>query len=284
MLLGSFGFLDTDILSENHNSNNSGDKNESDQFPTSIFENLLQNDELLRALFKPIDSSITSNSNNSNKEVFAPKQTEKMDIDKVEEALDSAKIYGNAFLGPNLWSKDELFPTDELRLSLDLFDSDDFLSGNHLEDVEEKIIEKINTNKSGDSSTKKANKKLEKETSINLSLDDISLSDQNSNFSFSVEKSNRSESDYDSCSERKPSKRKLIPRELKDEKYWNRRRQNNLAAKRSRDSRRLKETEVSMRASFLESENLLLKRQLEDYKQETKLLKMKLARYEKKKN
>jgi hypothetical protein len=77
MLLGSFGFLDTDILSENNNSNNSGDKNESDQFPTSIFENLLQNDELLRALFKPIDSSITSNSNNSNKEVLAPKQTEK---------------------------------------------------------------------------------------------------------------------------------------------------------------------------------------------------------------
>jgi hypothetical protein len=136
-----------------------------------------------------------------------------VDIDKVEEALDSAKIYGNAFLGPNLWSKDELFPTDELRLSLDLFDSDDFLSGNHLEDVEEKIIEKINTNKSGDSnsSTKKANKKLEKETSINLSLDDISLSDQNSNFSFSVEKSNRSESDYDSCSERKPSKRVCEP-------------------------------------------------------------------------
>jgi hypothetical protein len=77
MLLGSFGFLDTDILSENNNSNNSGDKNESDQFPTSIFENLLQNDELLRALFKPIDSSITSSSNNSNKEVLAPKQTEK---------------------------------------------------------------------------------------------------------------------------------------------------------------------------------------------------------------
>ena len=39
-----------------------------------------------------------------------------------------------------------------------------------------------------------------------------------------------------------------------------------------------------MRASLLESENLLLKRQLEEYKQETKILKMKLARYERKKN
>jgi albumin D box-binding protein len=56
-----------------------------------------------------------------------------------------------------------------------------------------------------------------------------------------------------------------------------------MAAKRSRDARRLKETEVSMRASFLESENLLLKRQLDEYKQENKVLKVKIARYERKK-
>ena len=132
-----------------------------------------------------------------------------MGINKVEEAIDAAQIYGNAFLGPNLWSKDELFPTDELRLSLDLLDSEDFLNDNGLEAVEEKIIEKINTSKSVDISTKKSNKRLEKESEkiINMSLDEMSISDQNSNFSFSAGISNKSESEYDSSNEKKTSKR-----------------------------------------------------------------------------
>lgn len=46
----------------------------------------------------------------------------------------------------------------------------------------------------------------------------------------------------------------FVPMELKDEKYWARRRKNNLAAKRSRDARRLKENQIAMRANFLEKE------------------------------
>lgn len=42
--------------------------------------------------------------------------------------------------------------------------------------------------------------------------------------------------------------------EMKDEKYWARRRKNNMAAKRSRDARRLKENQIAMRANFLEKE------------------------------
>ncbi len=71
-----------------------------------------------------------------------------------------------------------------------------------------------------------------------------------------------------------------MPSELKDDKYWTRRRKNNLAAKRSRDARRMKENQIAIRASFLERENDTLKKQMEDFKRENKLLKMKLARYE----
>ena len=42
--------------------------------------------------------------------------------------------------------------------------------------------------------------------------------------------------------------------DLKDSKYWVRRRKNNLAAKRSRDARRAKENQIAMRASYLEKE------------------------------
>jgi len=48
----------------------------------------------------------------------------------------------------------------------------------------------------------------------------------------------------------------------KDAAYWERRRKNNEAAKRSRDSRRQKENEIAVRASFLEQENIQLKMEL----------------------
>jgi hypothetical protein len=53
-----------------------------------------------------------------------------------------------------------------------------------------------------------------------------------------------------------------------------------MAAKRSRDARRMKENQIAITASYLERENDLLRKQLEDSKRETKLLKAKLARYE----
>ncbi len=74
--------------------------------------------------------------------------------------------------------------------------------------------------------------------------------------------------------------KQFVPSEAKDDKYWNRRRKNNLAAKRSRDARRMKENQIAIRATYLERENETLKKQLEDSKRETKLLKLKLSRYE----
>lgn len=46
-----------------------------------------------------------------------------------------------------------------------------------------------------------------------------------------------------------------VAKDGKDAAYWERRRKNNAAAKRSRDSRRAKEQEVHIRAKYLEQEN-----------------------------
>lgn len=54
----------------------------------------------------------------------------------------------------------------------------------------------------------------------------------------------------------------------KDEKYWSRRVKNNEAAKRSRDARRLKENQISVRAAFLERENAALRQEVADMRKE----------------
>lgn len=49
-------------------------------------------------------------------------------------------------------------------------------------------------------------------------------------------------------------RRQFVPDDLKDDKYWARRRKNNMAAKRSRDARRMKENQIALRAGYLEKE------------------------------
>ncbi|KAK2145582.1 hypothetical protein LSH36_670g00040 [Paralvinella palmiformis] len=62
---------------------------------------------------------------------------------------------------------------------------------------------------------------------------------------------------------------RTLPEEQKDELYWERRRKNNEAAKRSRDARRAKEDEIAIRAAFLEQENLKLRVEVAALKNET---------------
>ena len=71
-----------------------------------------------------------------------------------------------------------------------------------------------------------------------------------------------------------------MPDESKDDKYWSRRKKNNVAAKRSRDARRIKENQIAMRASFLESENDNMKIELDALREENELLRKRLAKYE----
>uniref|UniRef100_A0A3Q3F555 D site albumin promoter binding protein a n=2 Tax=Labrus TaxID=30799 RepID=A0A3Q3F555_9LABR len=66
----------------------------------------------------------------------------------------------------------------------------------------------------------------------------------------------------------KKARKMLVPNEQKDEKYWCRRVKNNEAAKRSRDARRLKENQISVRAAFLERENATLRQEVADMRKE----------------
>ncbi|XP_037941593.1 uncharacterized protein LOC119674521 [Teleopsis dalmanni] len=53
-----------------------------------------------------------------------------------------------------------------------------------------------------------------------------------------------------------------IPDEQKDEKYYERRKRNNEAAKKSRDARKIREDRIAFRAALLEQENSILRAQV----------------------
>ncbi|XP_037112393.1 TEF transcription factor, PAR bZIP family member b isoform X2 [Syngnathus acus] len=78
----------------------------------------------------------------------------------------------------------------------------------------------------------------------------------------------------------KKAKKVFVPNEQKDDKYWSRRKKNNLAAKRSRDARRLKENQITVRASFLERENAALRQQVAEMRKDCGRCKNIVARYE----
>ncbi|XP_016108735.1 hepatic leukemia factor isoform X1 [Sinocyclocheilus grahami] len=78
----------------------------------------------------------------------------------------------------------------------------------------------------------------------------------------------------------KKARKVFIPDDLKDDRYWSRRRKNNFAAKRSRDARRLKENQIAIRAGFLEKENAALRQEVADLRKELGRCKNVLAKYE----
>ncbi|XP_016401560.1 TEF transcription factor, PAR bZIP family member a isoform X1 [Sinocyclocheilus rhinocerous] len=78
----------------------------------------------------------------------------------------------------------------------------------------------------------------------------------------------------------KKAKKVFVPEEHKDEKYWQRRKKNNIAAKRSRDARRLKENQITVRAAFLERENSALRQEVAELRKDFGHFKNVVARYE----
>lgn len=64
------------------------------------------------------------------------------------------------------------------------------------------------------------------------------------------------------------SRKIFVTADNKDMKYWNRRKKNNVAAKRSREARRIKENQIAMRANFLEQENTSLKTECRELRKE----------------
>jgi hypothetical protein len=95
--------------------------------------------------------------------------------------------------------------------------------------------------------------------SASLSMD--SLVNANNSIESLIASTRKRRNEKESMSER-IKKIKPVPDDKKDDAYWERRRKNNEAAKRSRDLRRQKEDEIAVRASFLEQENLKLKAQV----------------------
>ncbi|XP_030066298.1 thyrotroph embryonic factor [Microcaecilia unicolor] len=80
----------------------------------------------------------------------------------------------------------------------------------------------------------------------------------------------------------KKAKKIYVPNEAKDEKYWTRRKKNNVAAKRSRDARRLKENQITIRAAFLEKENMALRFEVAELRKQVGKCKNVLSKYQSK--
>eukprot|EP00092_Neocalanus_flemingeri_P033976 GFUD01036944.1.p1 GENE.GFUD01036944.1~~GFUD01036944.1.p1 ORF type:complete len:332 (+),score=106.87 GFUD01036944.1:50-1045(+) len=85
----------------------------------------------------------------------------------------------------------------------------------------------------------------------------------------------------------KKRKKIFVPNESKDDKYWDKRGKNNVAARRSREARRLKENQIALRAAYLEKENRVLKKELDNSQfdntklaTERNILKRKISQYE----
>ncbi|KPJ19887.1 Cell death specification protein 2 [Papilio machaon] len=76
---------------------------------------------------------------------------------------------------------------------------------------------------------------------------------------------------------RRRGEKRPIPAELKDEKYFERRRRNNQAAKKSRDARRVREDQIAWRACYLEQENASLRAHVAALRQEALALRALLA-------
>merc|ERR1719414_2517319 len=67
-------------------------------------------------------------------------------------------------------------------------------------------------------------------------------------------------------------KKTYVPSDDKDDKYWERREKNNVAARRSREARRLKENQIALRTAYLEKENAALQSALDKSSEENKRL------------
>jgi len=63
-------------------------------------------------------------------------------------------------------------------------------------------------------------------------------------------------------------KKTFVASDEKDNRYWEKREKNNVAARRSREARRLKENQIALRTAYLEKENAGLQSSLEEAKAE----------------
>ncbi|XP_046751273.1 hepatic leukemia factor isoform X3 [Diprion similis] len=243
-----------------------------------------------------------------------PEGYRKQGKDIPEEKKDDGELWGNveaqaAFLGPNLWDKTLPYDAD-LKVLNHYVDLDEFLSENGIPvdgvtgggqgPMPGGQLHKMNAEAGGHQGpaglhlevTKRERSPSPSECcspdTMNPPSPADSTEDSSSTIQFglslvalSMASSGR---DFDprtrafSDEELKPQP--MIKKSRKqDDKYWARRRKNNMAAKRSRDARRMKENQIALRAGFLEKENMGLRQELDRLKNENILLRDKLSKY-----
>ncbi|XP_051569469.1 TEF transcription factor, PAR bZIP family member b isoform X3 [Myxocyprinus asiaticus] len=78
----------------------------------------------------------------------------------------------------------------------------------------------------------------------------------------------------------KKARKVFVSEDAKDDKYWSRRKKNNVAAKRSRDARRLKENQIAVRTSFLERENAAMRQEVAELRKDCGRCKKIMSLYE----
>jgi len=274
--------------------------NSTTNFPTTTLKCLLENTELADLLFNSFPLTDDDENLKSDKQLLSNELSSKVGWNS------------SAFLGPNLWDKDQLYsasgnglnvPSTNLHgekslsstnsnFKVENIDIDEFLCennlnlndiesfSNHFENVEQPTSNSPNPNQDN----LLLHSPMQAAPAKSPADDSISRQSSNSSRKYSQDESSTK---HGNSKQSKKSRKaqllsKFVPDELKDEKYWARRRKNNLAAKRSRDARRMKENQIALRADYLERESDQLRKQMEDLKRENQKLKLKLIQYESK--
>ncbi|XP_058055180.1 hepatic leukemia factor isoform X4 [Anopheles bellator] len=185
--------------------------------------------------------------------------------DKHKEEGDPWNVDAHsAFLGPNLW--DKTLPYDSDLKVHQYADLDEFLSENGIP------YDGLPSSHLGNSTSLTSQRSDSLGHCAGLSLSGLSQV---------TTKRERSPSPSDCMSpETMNPPSPADSNEMKDDKYWARRRKNNMAAKRSRDARRMKENQIALRAGYLEKENMNLHREVEQLKQENMELRARLSKYQ----
>ncbi|XP_058986554.1 putative uncharacterized protein DDB_G0286901 isoform X5 [Musca domestica] len=281
----------------NVNANNNNNNNNNPNTP-NLEDNNRWTQFQVQQLWKQHASYLNGKSTSNSKEVICPD-------DKYKEEGDLWNVEAQtAFLGPNLWEK--TLPYDADLKVTQYADLDEFLSENNIPDG------LPGTHLGHSSSLGHRSDSLSHAAGLSLGLGHITTKRERSPSpsdcispdtlnppspaesifdipAFSFASSGR---DFDprtrafSDEELKPqpmikkSRKQFVPDELKDDKYWARRRKNNIAAKRSRDARRQKENQIAMRARYLEKENATLHQEVEQLKQENMDLRARLSKFQ----
>ncbi|XP_052089589.1 thyrotroph embryonic factor-like isoform X1 [Mytilus californianus] len=218
----------------------------------------------------------------------------------------------SAFLGPNLWSSADYTDGD---ISLEYMDLDEFLSENgipvdlneasngssrskdsqlsspkesdssptstvNIKEIQSPEEDDSDSDESIEEETIKKEDVVESALDINIEFNvaeqDVILSTVPGEETFDPKARKFSEDELKPQPMIKKSRKVFVPDEQKDDKYWCRRKKNNVAAKRSRDARRVKENQIAMRACYLEKCNNTLTAEVQKLKKENAQLKKSL--------